>query len=242
MVQATLTLLEEARKFGTFDRFVLLSGSCYPVKPLASLEAAFAGDPGREWVAVTPISRQSHLYGLIGRRWRIAPLLGNSVLDSKVRALYNKISKVIGRGLAHETGLTPYFGNSWWALTRPCVESILEFVRNRPDFVDAYRSVRSPDEVMFQTIVANSQFASFAMRVEDRGDATNQLAPLHQIGPANDRYFGNAEDDFQVAASTDKFFIRKVSTVRSAQLLDRIDSELLGVVSEAPSMKRSQTE
>jgi hypothetical protein len=239
MVEATLSLLNHARQSGTFDRFVLLSGSCYPVKPLASLEDAFAADSRREWISLTRITRQSSLYNTVGRHWRMAPLLGNSVLDSKVRALYNKITKVMGRDLARETGLTPYIGSQWWGLTEPCVTAILEFVRDHPNFVRAYRSVYAPDEHFFQTIVANSCFASSAINVEDHGSATNQLAPLHQIGPARDRFFGNAEADFQLAASTKKFFIRKVSTARSAQLLDRIDRELLGVAGLAPPVSRS---
>jgi hypothetical protein len=159
----------------------------------------------------------------------MAPILRNSALDAKVRALYNKITRAMGRDLARETGLTPYFGSQWWALTDPCVTAILEFIRNRPDFVRAYRSVYAPDEHFFQTIVAHSRFASSAIRVEDRGPATNELAPLHQIAPARDRVFSNPETDFQVAASTSKFFIRKVSTARSTQLLDRVDRELLGL-------------
>jgi hypothetical protein len=242
MVEATLNLLNNARQSGTFDRYVLLSGSCYPVKPLASLESAFAGDSRREWISLTPITRRSSLYNTVGRHWRMAPLLGNSILDSKVRAVYNRITRAMGRDLARETGLTPYFGSQWWGLTEPCVTSILEFVRNRPDFVRAYRSVYAPDEHFFQTIVANSRFASSAIHVEDHGSATNQLAPLHQIGPATDRYFRNTETDFQVAASTNKFFIRKVSAARNSQLLDRIDRELSGVASEAPSISRSQRE
>jgi Core-2/I-Branching enzyme len=240
MIEATLSLLDNARLSGTFDRFVLLSGSCYPVKPLASLEAAFAGDSQREWISLTRITRQSSLYTSVGRHWRMAPLLRNSALDSKVRAVYSKISKAMGRDFAHEIGLTPYFGSQWWGLTEPCVTSILQFVRDHPDFARAYRTVYAPDEHLFQTIVANSRFASSAMYVEDQGSATNRSAPLHQIGPGIGRYFGNGETDFQVAASTNKFFIRKVSSTRSAQLLDRIDRELLEIDSEAPSISRSQ--
>jgi hypothetical protein len=70
MVEATLSLLSQARQSGTFDRFVLLSGSCYPVKPLASVEAAFAADPVREWISLSPITRQSSLYTSIGWHWR----------------------------------------------------------------------------------------------------------------------------------------------------------------------------
>ena len=37
MIEATLALIETARSAGRFDRFVLLSGACYPVKPISEL-------------------------------------------------------------------------------------------------------------------------------------------------------------------------------------------------------------
>ncbi|HYK36961.1 hypothetical protein [Alloacidobacterium sp.] len=132
--------------------------------------------------------------------------------------------------------MVPYFGSQRWALTNDCITAILEFVRNHPEFVRSYRSVYAPDEHFFQTIVANSRFASVAMHVEDPGSATNQLGPLHQIGPAADRYFGNGDTDFQIAASTSKFFIRKVASSRSVQLLERIDRELVGMTSAEPTL------
>jgi hypothetical protein len=235
MVEATLSLLEEAKLHGTFNRFVLLSGSCYPVKPLDVLEAAFAKDPLREWISLTPITRQSCLYSTIGRHWRMAPLLAHPFLDSKLRRIYNLVAEAMGRDLPREIGMVPNFGSQWWALTDDCVTAILEFVHNRPEFVRSYRSVYAPDEHFFHTIVANSRFASSAMHVEDQGSATNTLGPLHQIGPAADRYFGNGDTDFEIAASTSKFFIRKVSSSRSVQLLARIDRELVGMTSADPT-------
>lgn len=227
MIEATLTLMRTAHNRGPFDRFVLLSGACYPVKPLAELEAAFAREPDREWMAVTPISPHSRLRPLIGRRWRMAPLTRPRAVDVKVRALWNRASKWIGRDLEREIGMTPHFGSQWWGLSRACVAKILSFVDANPAFARSYRTVYAPDEHFFQTIVANSEFGAAALRVEDRGDATNQLAPLHLIAPAADRYFRSSESDFALAASTPRFFIRKVSTARSAGLLDRIDVELL---------------
>lgn len=234
MIETTLSLMDTARQYGRFDRFVLLSGSCYPVKPLSSLEAMFAEHPEHEWISLTPVARQSSLYTTIGRRWRMAPFLSSSFLDSKLRAIYNKISKYIGRDLALEIGLPPYFGSQWWALTEPCVAAVLEFVRSHPEYIQAYRSVYAPDEHFFQTIVGNSRFASASVHVEDCGAATNQHAPLHQIAPSIERVFEDGEPDFQLAASTDKFFIRKVSSARSAHLLDRIDRELLGIATAQP--------
>jgi hypothetical protein len=228
MVEATLALLRTAQQRAGFDRFVLLSGACYPVKPVVELELAFAREPEREWIAIMPIGRRSRLQPLIGRRWRMAPLMRQRGVDAKARALWNKVSKVLGRDFEREIGMAPCFGSQWWGLSNTCVTKILEFVDANPGFVRAYRSVYAPDEHFFQTIVANSDFARSAIHVKDCGEATNQLAPLHLIAPVEDRYFGSGDADFALAAKTEEFFIRKVSTARSAGLLDRIDRELLG--------------
>jgi hypothetical protein len=227
MVEATLTLLSAAHAVGSFDRYVLLSGECYPVKPIAALEEAFETNPGREWISLTPIAAGSHLETMTGRRWRMAPLVGARALDARLRIAWNSASKMLGRDLRREIGTTPYFGSQWFALSGRCVGMILKFVPAHPEFVRAYRSVYAPDEHFFQTIVGNSEFGASAIHVDDRGVATNQSAPLHQIAPSEDRYFGNSGNDFDLVVRTSKFFLRKVSPQRSGPLLDRIDRELL---------------
>jgi hypothetical protein len=227
MVEATLTLLSAARAVGSFDRYVLLSGECYPAKPIIALEEAFETNPQREWISLTPIAAGSHLATMTGRHWRMAPLVGTRGLDMKLRSAWNKASKLFGRDLRREIGTTPYFGSQWFALSARCVDMILKFGPAHPEFARAYRSVYAPDEHFFQTIIGNSEFGACAIHVEDRGIATNQSPPLHQIAPSEDRYFGNSERDFDLVAGTGKFFLRKVSPQRSGPLLDRIDRELL---------------
>jgi len=233
MCEATLLALETAKKAGPFDRYVWLSGGCYPVKPMSEMEVALSST--RELMTLTPIRPGSHLYSLIGRRWRMAPLVAHHALDVKLRALWNKVSKMIKRDLERETGMTPYFGNSWWALTDDCISMILEFVRLHPDFVRAYSSVYAVDEIFFHTIVGNSKFGSMAIPVEDHGALTNQITPLHLVCPIGDRTFGSQESEFAQVLATDKLFIRKVSTKRSGVLLDRIDRELLERQSASPA-------
>jgi hypothetical protein len=232
MVEATLTLLSTARAVGSFDRYVLLSGECYPAKPITVLEEAFDTNPQREWISLTAIVAGSHLATMTGRHWRMAPLVGARGLDAKLRSAWNKASKLLGRNLRREIGTTPYFGSQWFALSARCVDMILKFVPAHPEFVRAYRSVYAPDEHFFHTIVGNSEFGAFAIPVEDQGIATNQSTPLHQIAPSEDRYFGNSGKEFDLVVRTDKFFIRKVSPQRSGPLLDRIDRELLSQSSD----------
>jgi hypothetical protein len=229
MIEATLTLLKTAQKQADFDSYVLIAGSTYPVKPLAVLEAALAQNPDREWIALTPITRGSHLHKVTGRRWRMAPLLKHRGLDARLRGAWNQVSGAVGRNFEREIGMTPYFGSQWWALTGRCVRNILDFVDSHPAFVRAYRSTWAPDELFFHTIVANSEFGKFAIHVEDRGNKTNHFSPLNQVATDRDRYLGDSPADFELAKTTGKFFIRKVSTGSSGALLDRIDSELLSI-------------
>jgi hypothetical protein len=227
VVEATLNLIKAARDKGRFDRFVLLSGSCYLAKPIAALEALFMQNPRREWITLTQINRGSHLYNMIGRRWRMSPLVGHRGVDTKLRIGWNKISKLLGRDLEREIQMKPYFGSQWWALTEDCIAMVLAFVKSHPSFVHAYKSVYAPDEHFFHTIIGNSSFGQTADRVEDCGLATNKLTPLHLIATTEERYFGTEESDFSRISTTEQFFIRKLSTSRSAALLDRIDQELL---------------
>jgi hypothetical protein len=228
MIEAILTLLRTARSHGPFDRYVFLSGSCYPIRPLASIISLFDSNPAKEWIGLTPITAQSHLYTLIARHWRMAPIVKQPTLDRALRLVRNKISKWRGRNFEREIGMTPYHGSSWWALTGACVDMILDVIEKKPLLVSAYRSVYSSDEQLLHTIVGNSRFSAYAVPMEDRGPESYRFAPLHKISDAEDKYYGSTEADFHQFSASNALFIRKVSTERSSLLLDRIDRELLG--------------
>lgn len=57
-------------------------------------------------------------------------------------------------------GYYPYGGGSYWCLSRAAAEYILDFVDARPEFVRFFQSVLIPDEIFFQTILANSPLRS----------------------------------------------------------------------------------
>jgi hypothetical protein len=167
----------------------------------------------------------------------MAPLLPDAVLrrcpslrepEKYARGVLNKLSSHYPRDFQLEIGLQPYFGNSWWAFSEPCARYVLDFVKNNPAFMRPYRTTYATDEIFYHTIVAHSPFAASADGAQpDLGQSTNQAAPLHFIHPSEKRTFGASEVDFELARSTDKYFIRKVSTTESGALLDRIDRELL---------------
>jgi len=239
MVEATLALLRSAlHQNESFSKFVLISGTCYPVKPIAHLAALFNTDNDQNYIRLTAISPSTpHLWTLVSRRWRMAPLLPDDLmarqpalrgLEKKVRAVLNKLSSYRPRDFQRDAGCPIYFGSQWWALSEPCARYIVDFVQDHPAFVRAFRTTYVPDELFFHTLIAQSPFAAKTLGPQpDQGAGTNQQAPLHLIHPSEKRIFHSTEADFELAKSTDKFFIRKVSSRDTGELLDRIDRELL---------------
>jgi hypothetical protein len=55
--------------------------------------------------------------------------------------------------------LHPYSGNPFWVLTREACQYILDFVDRERDIVSFYENTHFPDEMFFQTILANSHFS-----------------------------------------------------------------------------------
>jgi len=241
MVEATLALLRAALASGkAFNRFVLMSGSCYPIKPIERLEQLFESEPEKEFINLVAIPPAGHLRKLIGRRWCMEPWLPWRLLaitppimastEKMVRRIYNKVASRIPRRLEVEiVGMQPYFGSQWWALTRDCVVYILSFVEKHPEVTRAYRSVWAPDEHFFQTIVGNSPFGSRAIAGKEGLDELSLYdAPLHFVFYRLERNATNDLEDFMRIRESPKYFARKFRSKANSETLDRIDRELLG--------------
>ncbi|MEO1652496.1 MAG: beta-1,6-N-acetylglucosaminyltransferase, partial [Bacteroidota bacterium] len=52
-------------------------------------------------------------------------------------------------------------GSTWWGLNRECVDYILDFVDENPEFVKIFKTTAHPDEAFFQTIIANSPYKDY---------------------------------------------------------------------------------
>jgi hypothetical protein len=237
MVEATLSLMRAALATGeVLGKYVLLSGTCYPIKPILSLEALFAGDGERNYLDMTEVG-QTLPRRLTARRWRMEPFLPWAILakstplaaaERRVRRLYNKISKLFRRRIEREIGMSSFFGCSWWALSHDCVRYVLAFLNEHPEVSKAYRSTSSPDEQIFHTIVGNSPFAAITVGAPEEGvEPSPYRAPLHLVHPTPARWFGDTPEDFALAQGSDRYFMRKVSSQRNAVLLRRVDEELL---------------
>ena len=241
MVDATVSLLRTAvGQPESFSKYMLISGSCYPVKPISSLAALFHSDDDRNYIRFTAISPATpHLWSLVSRHWRMAPMLSDELMDrhpllrsveNNVRAVLNKLSSFHRRDFQKEVGVPIYFGSSWWAFSEPCARYIVDYVQQHPEYLGTFRFTYATDEIFYHTLVAQSRFVAQTLGAQpDEGAGTNQQTPFHLIHPSEKRVFHSTPSDFELARTTDKFFIRKVSSHETGDLLDRIDRELLNL-------------
>jgi hypothetical protein len=166
MVEATLQLMRQAMAHPAgFERFVLLSGVDYPLRSAGYIERFFEANHASEFINMTPMPNDE-----LGKRlWRLTLYKARSG---------EPIARNIGRRVLFRLGLRPrhrdyrpvfgelqpYAGDQWWALTRDACEYVLAFVEQRPEVVEYFRNTPFPDEMFFQTLLANSPFGERVRR------------------------------------------------------------------------------
>jgi hypothetical protein len=161
-VEATLVILRAALADPRhFDRFVLLSGSDYPLRSASYIEQFFARNSDKEFInlvrmpsqeAGKPLSRLT--------TYRVRP--GEPTIGRIVRTVLMKLQIQASRRdfTLYLRDLVPYGGSTWWGLSREACEHIVSFVDEERQVVAFFKNTVCPDEAFFQTILGNSRFRS----------------------------------------------------------------------------------
>lgn len=224
MVRATLNLIEAALEAEPgLERFVLLSGVDYPVRPVEEILAAL--EPGREYIRIdrvldrdgdSPFDRCANRVFLGDNGW-LNPRSARWRVSQAARALESRLKRptVYGEPI--------YYGPQWWALTREAVE----LVRAARPSLDWFRFARIPDEMVFQTVLKNSARAPAIVQdatVRETGHPF--LAGVTYVDFQN----GNPDlprtlelSDLPEIQASGALFARKIDPELSAELVRRLD-------------------
>ena len=149
-VLATLNLLHASLQFGEhFDRFCLLSGSDFPIKPLHDIKAAFNSE--KEFMRIDRRLHLSennrHVDFVKYFHFVDSPFAKTTAPPPKItRKIYDKISL--------------YHGCQWWCLTLECVKYIIEFLQENNDYLIFHKHTFVAIEIFFHSIVKSSPFAA----------------------------------------------------------------------------------
>lgn len=146
----------------TFDYFLLLSGSEFPLRGAAYIEQFFATRRGTEFIDLLPVPTEA-----AGRRLEHV----NTCWPPSSRPVRRLGARLLSRcGLLqrdyrnHFDGLTPYGGHTWWALSRAACSYILTFIPSHPRVVAFFQNSAQPEEFFFHTILGNSPFKTRVRR------------------------------------------------------------------------------
>lgn len=225
MVEATLSLIREAMASDRdFSHLVLLSGVDYPLCSAESLCRFFNGHAEHEFIKYIDMRNSLDVYmpQIQRKHFRDYVLLHNSkagIFSGKV--LMKLAASLRLKNLWNHT-IIPYYGSSWWALTPQCCQYILNYVSSNPGFVEMNRQTFAPDEHFYHTLVGNSPFAAHSDGLQPfQGRGTWRLANLHLIHPSLAKTY--TETDYEEITASGKLFVRKVTTLQSTPLLNRLD-------------------
>lgn len=223
-----------------FDVAILLTGQCYPLKPRSEIDAFFRQRSAVSFIECTPFPVAGWRHDGYDRveRWHF--WFGDRYFafpgTEQFRAWYleRAWTEVLSRtGLGRLRRAAPFpeafFGGSgYWCLSREAVEYVDDFVARRPDFVRFFRHVLCPDEIFFQTILMNSPLASKVV--------SDNLRYVDWSMPRTRSPKVLRSEDFGSLAASASLFARKFDEEVDAEVLDRIDGELLGIARlERPS-------
>ncbi len=138
------------------DRLVLLSGVDYPVHSTHYIQAFFDRQPDTEFINLVemPNDREGKPESRIARRVpRPGPFryLTWALLKAGLVKEWRDYHQ-------HLEGLRPFGGSTWWALTRPCAQYIVDFAETHRSLTHYFSTTVCADETFIHTIVGNSPF------------------------------------------------------------------------------------
>lgn len=213
------------------DYLVLLTGQDYPIKSRKQIAAFFEQSDGRFYLDCNAIPCRAWPQAERRMRSWYARILGEQVLlprRENYRAVVRKprrwpvfvVSHCLPERRRPLKGYEPFTGSAHWALSRAAAEYVRDLVSSDPGFARYFERVFVPDEILFQTALANSPLAQHIVS-----------KTLHYIdwsrGGAHPAIL--TKDELEALAASPALFARKFDIEVDAEVLDLIDERLLGM-------------
>lgn len=213
-VKATLLGMREAELLvKKYDRFVFLSGQDYPIKSARQIMDFFDQKKDTQFIDCYYLPEKSKEYTATSRIERFY------WIDRKEdfwRKLFNKMASYY-KGRKVPYNMRPSGGAAYFSFTKKAVEYIMQFNESNKRYNRFFKYTVCPDEVYFQTLLANS---SFKDSIESN---------LHRVVflPNTSNPEVMVLKDFEDLKNSHKLFARKFDSEKDSAILERIDKELL---------------
>ena len=214
LVKATLDLLKEAKATSNFSYYHLLSGTDYFCSTNEAFDQFFENNT-KSYLEIQDGSRFEWRLKLftfndfINRRGRWKNILWHTDDIQKRLLPYITIRKPLKEKF--------YYGSQWFSLSNEIVEYILNFCKQNKWFVRRFYLTFVPDESFFHMIIMNGPLANQIVPQNLRFIDWNRKVPKEPLPRTLDI------NDYDDIIKSGCFFCRKISTTKSASLIDKFD-------------------
>ncbi|MBL7760925.1 MAG: hypothetical protein JNK08_09530 [Sediminibacterium sp.] len=212
-VQAAFNSIREILESGrSYDFITLMSGQDYPIKSIAEIKQFYADRKGKLLLK----------YRKFEGEWEEGMLRVSRyfLTDFKFKGQHF-LERVINRIMPPKklpAGLQFYGSSMFWSLSPDVLEYVLQQFSENKRLVRFFKFCWAPDEFLFQTMILNSPFA---------GRVINENAFFYKHIPQtpNPKILGM--EDWNDIRDSDRIIARKFDCIKSPEILNRIDAELL---------------
>jgi hypothetical protein len=240
-LRATLKGLAYLRQHKEYDYVFLLTGQDYPIKSNLEVDEFLGKANKRDFISYWPLPYQGwrlENYGFerienwhfrLFHRYIRVPIRPQSYVSPQFNLTWKRSLvestllplNVIFNKRKLPANFKPFGGSGYWCITRRCVEYINDFVEKHQKFVKFFKYVNIPDEIFFQTVLLNSPLK--------HNIVNDNLRCMDWPGPRIWK-----KENFEILAGSKALFARKFDASVDSEILDLIDSKLLGLSATRP--------
>jgi len=223
IVRAQKAAMESAlRATPHLTHLTLLTGQDYPIRAPHEIDLFFDKHQGTSFMRFFEKGkRRNRLLEPPHQAWRYKNWY--LYFAGKHRRISSKVLKKVGIERKVPGGLRPVKGWAFFTLSKECAEYVSEFVKRNPRYVRFFKHTLFADEYFWHTILVNSPLretvANITLRYEqfEADPFTGHVRVLCKKDLAELR-----------AEASESFFAKKFDSRVDADILDLIDSDILG--------------
>lgn len=193
-IDATIGALKKALEFDC-NRYILLQGCDYPLHTNAYIDEFFDRNKDVEFLKAYNITKSTRAFNYM-KSWGLHIYDGVDRHNKNIKTLFargleaiNKFGLKYRRGYYYDKATDSKYDIFWgwghFALTKKCVEYILDVYKNNTGLNKYFKYTFPADETYFQTIVYNSPFIKSTVD----GKAVNEDDHLTNESMLNLTYF-----------------------------------------------------
>ena len=228
----TETIREALASKVRYDRFVLLTGTDYPLWSNKRIGEELDANPDREYIRCYNLSKVTSPRKVPQRvttyHFRDIPINSSRWRHYVIGGLMQLMNRCPIRKRQYietDSGrMDVYGGTQWWILTRQCVKYVIDTIDKDRHILKYFKTAFGPEELIVHTVVMHSPYAEHAVSTEDGVYPGLQGAALtHYIIYNAQGQHIFTDCDYDTLIASDRMFCRKVISGASDELVRLID-------------------